>query len=114
MKKSKFVDSWFVNKLPNGIYNLVINTTEKCCYHHYYGNNEEFMEFIVRSYDIDIIDDEENILEIPIFLPKIDNGLWLESSNTVKDQIHCYFIPYHFEWVKEKKVEMILNSEEHE
>ena len=40
MQNSKYVSSWFVNKLPNGIYQLIFNTTEKWIQYHRYSATE--------------------------------------------------------------------------
>lgn len=107
MKKSKYVESWFVTKDPNNIYTLLINTTQKGCYHHYYGDDENSLLFqISDSEDQDLLS-EEITFEIPKFLPDIE-GVWQCGCMTEKDQIMYYFIPYLWKWIHEK--EIILNS----
>lgn len=105
MKKSKYVESWFITKDPNNVYTLIINKTQRYCYHHHFGDDEKYLMFQIS----DKIDEEGVILEIPKFLPEIE-GTWLESSAVIKDQIHYYFIPYLWEWIKNED-RIILKSE---
>jgi len=111
MKKSKFVTSWFVTKEPNGIYSLIINTTEKYCYCQYIVEHDNKMLFVVHNYSDGLIPDDTE-LEIPNFLPKID-GVWIKSSLVEKDQIQYYFIPYLKEYIKNPN-RIILKSEDYE
>lgn len=112
LKKSKYVKDWFITKNPNNVYNLVINTTQRYCYHHHFGVDENLLLFQISETECQDITTEDIILEIPEFLPKIE-GLWLESSITVKDQIHYYFIPYLKEWIKLPD-KLILKSKDYE
>lgn len=111
MKKSKFVTDWFVTKEPNGIYSLIINTTEKYCYHRFIIEYDDKMVFAVHNYS-DELNPDDIELEIPNFLPKID-GVWLRSSSIEKDQIQYYFIPYLKEYIKNPN-RVILKSEDYE
>jgi len=103
MKKSKYVTSWFVTKDPNNVYTLLINTTQRYCYHHCYSSGDDFISFIICENEHQDFNKEKIILDIPNFLPKID-GVWQEASNVNKDQISYYFIPYHFDWIKEENI----------
>ena len=110
MNTSKYVTDWFVTKDPSNVYNLVINTTQRYCYHYQMGEDENTILFVVADNEEQDISDETGlILEIPKFLPEIE-GTWITSSVTVKDQIHYYFIPYLWEWVK-REDKLVMTSD---
>lgn len=111
MRKSKYVENWFVTKDPNNVYNLVINTTERYCYHHHYGEDENNLIFQISVDEDESIIDDDVLQEIPKFLPEIE-GIWLQSSITIKDQIHYYFIPHLDEWIK-RQDRIVLKSEDY-
>lgn len=101
MQNSKYITSWGVYKLPNGIYQLIFNTIEKWIAYHRYSNTH---------YDFGGEDLSENIQEIPPFLPEVEGIIYQISSSQEKDQITFYFIPFRKNWLKQGKIQTILNS----
>lgn len=101
MLNSKYVTSWGVYKLPNGIYQLIFNTTEKWIAYHRYNNTE---------YDFGGDELSENIVQIPEFLPNVEGISYQISSSQEKDQITFYFIPFRKNWVKQGKIQLLLKS----
>lgn len=95
----KIVESWWVEELPNGVFYLSINTSER------WMSYEEFSNYKIRIYSEEGFFD----LELEEFLPKID-GLYIRTSMQNKDQISIYYIPYEREFIKNKKI--ILSSKQ--
>jgi len=90
MKKSKFVESWWVELLPNGIYHLLINTTDRWMEYHAYCDTL----YVFGSLD-NLTPEEhyEQMLELPKFLPD-DGKIYLPAVLQEKDQISWFFIPF--------------------
>lgn len=101
MQNSKYITSWGVYKLPNGIYQLIFNTTEKWIAYHRYNNTE---------YDFGGDELSENIVQIPEFLPNVGGISYQIASSQEKDQITFYFIPFRKNWLKQGKIQQILHS----
>lgn len=95
MKNSKYVKSWWVEKLPNGIYHALFNLTERGLDFHAY--NDEMFTFESREEDWDCIQ------EIPKFLPESKDVTYLRASGMEKDQCSFYWIPHEHKWIKEKQ-----------
>jgi hypothetical protein len=101
MKKSKYVESFFIQKFASGIYLLLINTTERWMYYHRFSTN---------TYQIggDELGDwlkEDLLMEVPEgILPDTHHMVTVSQE---KDQISFYFIPYNLVW---KDSETIYNS----
>lgn len=100
MLNSKYVTSWGVYKLPNGIYQLIFNTTEKWIQYHRYSATEYLFW----------IDGKEDVQEIPEFLPNVGGISYQIADSQNKDQITFYFIPFRKNWLKQGKIQTILNS----
>lgn len=101
MKKHKYVESWNVSLLPNGVYMVVFNLTELGLTHHRYNSeNYCFGEDDYKYEDI----------KIPKFLPELKTGGYLVSSAMEKDQCMFYYAPYDFDTIKDRKI--ILNSQQ--
>lgn len=89
----KQIRSYFVQKLPNGVYSLTINTFDKWV-----------KDFHINSNYHVYIDCEE--LKVDEFLPKIE-GVWVRSSYINKDQIVIYYIPFYKEWLKNGEIKTV-------
>ena len=100
MLNSKYVTSWGVYKLPNGIYQLIFNTTEKWIQYHRYSATEYLFW----------IDGKEDVQEIPEFLPNVEGISYQIADSQNKDQITFYFIPFRKNWLKQGKIQQILHS----
>ena len=100
MLNSKYVTSWGVYKLPNGIYQLIFNTTEKWIQYHRYSATEYLFW----------IDGKEDVQEIPEFLPNVGGISYQIADSQNKDQITFYFIPFRKNWLKQGKIQQILHS----
>jgi len=100
MLNSKYVTSWGVYKLPNGIYQLIFNTTKKWIKYHRYSATEYLFW----------IDGKEDVQEIPEFLPNVGGISYQIADSQNKDQITFYFIPFRKNWLKQGKIQTILNS----
>lgn len=98
MKKSINVESWWIEELPNGVFHLLINT--KIRWVKYHQISDEMYEIGSENDEETQEEFESRVLEIPEFLPKIENGVYLTSSQQNKDQISFYWMPYPFEWSK--------------
>ena len=100
MQNSKYITSWGVYKLPNGIYQLIFNTTKKWIQYHRYSATEYLFW----------IDGKEDVQEIPEFLPNVGGISYQIADSQNKDQITFYFIPFRKNWLKQGKIQTILNS----
>lgn len=101
----KYVESWFVREYPNGVFCLVINTTERWLDFYNLGENR----FEIGE---DLSDNEmKEILEVPNFLPFLVGGHYIQAESQEKDQIYFYWIPYYNLWFKEGLIKEVLNSE---
>lgn len=89
---SKYVTSWNISILSNGVYQLVINTSDKWVPYHAYNDTK----FEIGA------DGDTETLEIPEFLPKIVGLRWVRYSLQEKDQIMLLWIPG--EWFMTKKL----------
>lgn len=103
MQNSKYVSSWFVNKLPNGIYQLIFNTTEKWIKYHRYNNT-------TYTFDTNYHEDIQDVQEIPEFLSNVEGISYQIADSQNKDQITFYFIPFRKNWVKQGKIQLLLKS----
>ncbi len=82
LKKSIYVEDYFVQKFPSGIYHLMFNTTERWLPFHRYNN---------ELYEIGPADGD-HYQEIPEGLIP-DDGKFQVLTQQCKDQISFYFIP---------------------
>lgn len=102
MKNSKYVSSWLVQLLPNGVYQLTFNTTVKWVDYHRLNNR-------LYGFNLDESEEKESLIqEIPEFLPKDKNITWMSSHVQNKDQVTFYFIPFKINWLKEGKIKTIV------
>lgn len=108
MKNSKYVTSWNVHLLPNGIYELIFNTTEKWITYH--RMNDRLYIFGDDVPDEEQQDYESRIQDVPEFLPNIKDVMWMNSHSQNKDQVIYYFIPFKKSWLKEGKIKTILDN----
>ncbi len=109
--KAKYVSNWWLQKLPNGIYNLTINTTEKWLAFHAYNDHM----FIIGSEEDESQEEwEDKQLIIPEFLPQIKNVTYIQTIQQNKDQIGVFWIPYYHKWVIENKEELIDEMKNYE
>jgi hypothetical protein len=93
----KYVESWWVEELPNRIFHLLINTTKKWL---------EFRRFSDVEYRIiEFLDSED--LTIPEFLPKDVKFVCTETQDG--NQISFYWIPIEKDYIKKRK--FILSSD---
>ena len=106
MQNSKYVSSWFVNKLPNGIYQLIFNTTEKWLGYHRYNNTE----YQIGYGDFEEEEESNTIQQIPPFLPEVEGIDYQIADSQNKDQITFYFIPFRKNWLKQGKIQLLLKS----
>ncbi len=103
---SKYVESYWVQEIPNGVIQLVINCTQREIYFHQFGD----YEFLIAGTE----DEYENwdrsvVLSISnSFLPKID-GLYLNASMKNKEQLYFFYIPHLRGWNRDKNI--ILDSD---
>lgn len=94
----KYVESYWIEEMPNGVFHLLINTSERWVYFQ-----------IADKYTINIWRDESELwdatdieLKVKEFLPKIE-GVFVASSYQEKDQIGVYYIPHLRENLKNRK-----------
>ena len=95
-----YVDSYWVEELPNGVIHLLINCKQKEIYYHAYSDNDYFICGTPEEYDDA---DSRFILPIGNFLLKDTTYQYIQTSMKVKDQISYYYIPYQKDWIKNKK-----------
>jgi len=103
MQNSKYITSWGVYKLPNGIYQLIFNTTKKWIKYHRYNNT-------TYSFDAHYHEDLQDVQEVSEFLPNVGGISYQIADSQNKDQITFYFIPFRKNWLKQGKIQTILNS----
>lgn len=99
---SKYVESWWVQELPNGVIELVINCTQREIYYHQYGD----YDFLIAGTEDEfngLSDGESCSFSIPSFLPPID-GIYLHADSKNKDQLYFFYIPHLRVWNRDKKI----------
>lgn len=97
---NKYVESWQIEELPNGVIKVVITCTQRELYYHAFMDNE----FLITGTEEEYENYDENlILTVPEFLPDIE-GIFLQSSFKEKEQLYFFYTPYLWEWKKEKKI----------
>jgi len=106
LKNSKYVTSWWVELMPNGIYHVMFNLTDRWISYHAY-NDEEYIfgdddePELGESHE----DWEKRIQEVPKFLPENRDGVtYICTSHQNKDQVSFYYIPYQHDWVRKDKI----------
>ena len=90
MKKSKYVENYFIEEYECGMFSITFNLTERWLEYHLYN----YHQFIFGS-DVENETQEEweaRIQEVEDFVPKGKSYLPTVIQN--KDQIQWYFIPY--------------------
>lgn len=87
MKKSKQVESYWIQKHPNGIYHLLFNTKDRWVYFHRFHDSM----FQIGGEESEE-DDIEHTQEIPEGLIPEDIS-FICTTIQEKDQISFYFIP---------------------
>lgn len=97
---SKYVTDYWVELLPNGVYHLCINCTQREIYYHAF--NDVMFLITVTEEEFDNYN-SDYILEIEQFLPEI-KGVYLHSSSKNKDQLSFFWIPFEREWIGKEKV----------
>lgn len=93
---AKFVDGWHVSLLPNGVYMVTFDLTERGLFWHRYDDTK---------YSFEDCEDNFEDIEIPKFLP---NKGYLKSSSMNKTQCTFYYVPYDLNTITERKI--ILTS----
>ena len=87
----KYVSSYYIEKLPNGIIHLLINTTEKGMYYHEYMLGEYFIE----REDDNPATSNERVLKIPVEDFQMGDVKYHCSLRLqVGDQISFYYLPF--------------------
>ena len=97
---SKYVESWWVQELPNGVIELVINCTQREIYFHRMSDYEFIIAGTEEEYDNW---NKSVMLSIPSFLPEID-GMFLDASMKEKDQLYFFYIPHLKGWNRNRKI----------
>lgn len=90
MKKSKYVENYFIEEYECGMFSITFNLTERWLGYHQYSDNQ----YIFGS-DVENETQEEwevRIQDVEEFLPKGINYLPTVIQN--KEQTQWYFIPY--------------------
>lgn len=98
---SKYVESWWVEELPNGVIHLLINCTQREIYFHAFSDYQFIIAGSEDEYD-NYVDD--CIFSVSSFLPAEKAWIWLQTSMKNKDQISFYYIPYQRGWNRERKI----------
>lgn len=104
---SKYVESYWIEELPNGVIHLLINLTQREIYYHQPSENCYLIAGTQKEYD-DF--DGDCVLSIEDFLPHIGYGHYIPTSIHEKDQLSFYFIPHKREWIKTRKDRMLLDK----
>lgn len=87
----KYVDNWWIELLPNGVYHLLINCTQKEIYYHSFNK----FSFLISGTEEEYANwNEDVILNIEEFLPKIDMGVYVMTDTKNKSQVSFYYIPH--------------------
>ena len=96
----KYIESYWVEELPNGVIHLLINCTQKEIYFHAYsehtflicGTEEEFEDF-----NLDLV------FDVPEMIDFTKDTLYIQTTTKNKEQLSFYYIPYQKEWIKQRK-----------
>lgn len=95
-----YIESYSIEELPNGVIQLVINCTQKEIYYHQYNDIKYLICGKKEEYDNV---DENCIFDISRFLQREVALTYIRCDNLEKDQLSFYFIPFKFEWIKNRK-----------
>ena len=97
---SKYVENWWVQELPNGVIELVINCSQREIYYHRMND----YEFIIAGTEEEFDSWDKSVLfSVSSFLPPID-GMYLYADMKNKDQLSFFYIPHLREWSRNKKI----------
>lgn len=102
--ENKYITGYWIELLPNGVYHLCVNCSQKEIYYHAFNDNSFLITGTEEEYENY---DSSHVLEIEEFLPKI-KGVYLRSDSKNKDQISFFWIPFKREWIGKEKI--ILKS----
>lgn len=106
MKKHKYIESCWVEELPNGVIHLLINCTQREIYYH---SMNDTMYLIAGTEEEFHRGDTEFVFELPKFLPEDKAWLYIQTHMKEKEQISFYWIPYEKEWVENRK--FLINND---
>ena len=99
LENHKYVESYFIEELPNGVIHLLFDCNQRELYYHSYSDNE----FLICGTEDEYESGDSNlVITLDSFLPK-DKYMFIETSIKNKEQISFYFIPYEKEWIKNRK-----------
>lgn len=94
----KYIESYWVEKLPNGVIHLLINTTQREIYFHSFSDEQ----FLIAGTKEECDNwDESVLLNTEKFLPNTPDTTYVLSQMKEKDQVSFYWIPYNKETRKE-------------
>lgn len=97
---SRYIESWWVEELPNGVIKLVINCKQKEIY---YQRLNDY-QFIIAGSEEEFNNWEESVLfSVSEFLPS-NKGIYLKADSKNKDQLYFFYIPHLKEWVRNRKI----------
>lgn len=98
----KYVKSYFIEELPNGVFLLVINLTQREIYYHRFDDDLYLIAGTQKEYKEPTA--EVHLSIIRKFLPEKPEQTWLRSSMHEKDQLTFVFTPYQKEWIKNRRI----------
>lgn len=96
--ENRYVESYYINELPNGVIHLLINCTQREIYYHAYNDNT----FLIAGTEEEYEEGQYNF-EIEEFLDRTKAFLYIQTSMKEKEQLNFYYIPYQREWIKQIK-----------
>jgi len=103
---SKYCESYWAELLPSGVIHLLINCSQREIYFHTFSDTQFIIAGSEEEYDN--WGDNDVILNVEKFLPKIEGGIYIRASMKEKTQISFYFIPHYR--TDRKNSKELLNS----
>lgn len=103
----KYVESYWVEELPNGVIHLLINCTQKEIYYHSFSANW----FVIAGTEEEYDNWKENdvILNTESFLPQNKDITYIMTFSKEKDQLSFYWIPFERGKRKDRKILLEFN-----
>jgi len=100
IENHKYVESYWVEELPNGVIHLLINCKQREIYFHQFNDYEILVCGAKEEYDNWTF---ENVLKTEQFLDKNKTWMYLRTEMKEDEQLSFYYIPYQKDWYRNRK-----------
>lgn len=103
----KYIESYWVEELPNGVIHLLINCTQREIYFHAFNDNMFIIAGTEKEYEN--WGSGDLVLTTDEFIKNKKNVIYVMSSAKEKDQLSFYWIPFERGVKREKKILLSVN-----